>query len=117
MDGKWKQKSPVIDRGLINKVGYPVGFLIQVRADCSPVFRGGMVMSVMIGVRELGVHIGGQYTQVSGISQVQIVFNFERICRQPVFHSYILHGHTPSRRCVTRASYNTAHPLPEEITC
>lgn len=32
-----------------------------------------------VAVRERGIHIGRQYTHVSGISQVQNVFNFDRI--------------------------------------
>jgi hypothetical protein len=35
-----------------------------------------MVMSVMVDMREHGVHIGRQYTHVSGIAQVKIVINF-----------------------------------------
>ena len=37
-----------------------------------PVLRGRMVVSMM-RVRELGVHIGRQYTHVDRISQVRIV--------------------------------------------
>lgn len=54
-----------------------------------PVFRGLVMMSMVVGVREPSVHIVPQYIHIERIWQVQMGLHFARLARPVSFTTEI----------------------------